>query len=83
VVKAEAMTRAGILAEDLKKRDRRSNFLNPRFTLNAEGKWKQIAQLELMRLEYDSDKFSQILDSYAKNLNALGDETKPGVFVDC
>jgi len=34
-----------------------------------------------MRLEYDSDKFSQILDSYAKNLNALGDETKPGVLL--
>ncbi len=49
--------------------------------LNAEGKWKQIAQLELMRLEYDSDKFSQILDSYAKNLNALGDDTKPGVLL--
>jgi TolA-binding protein len=81
VVKAEAMTRAGILAEDLKKRDRAEQLFKSTIALNAEGKWKQIAQLELMKLEYDSDKFSQILDSYAKNLNALGDETKPGVLL--
>ncbi|MGA8477952.1 MAG: tetratricopeptide repeat protein [Chthoniobacterales bacterium] len=81
VVKAEAMTRAGILAEDLKKRDRAEQLFKSTIALNAEGKWKQIAQLELMKLEYDSDKFSQILDSYAKNLNALGDDTKPGVLL--
>jgi TolA-binding protein len=81
VVKAEAMTRAGILAEDLKKRDRAEQLFKSTIALNAEGKWKQIAQLELMKLEYDSDKFSQILDSYAKNLNALGEETKPGVLL--
>jgi TolA-binding protein len=81
VVKAEAMTRAGILAEDLKKRDQAEQQFKSTIALNAEGKWKQIAQLELMKLEYDADKFSQILDSYAKNLNALGDETKPGVLL--
>ena len=81
VVKAEAMTRAGILAEDLKKRDRAEQLFKSTIALNAEGKWKQIAQLELMKLEYDGDKFSQILDSYTKNLNALGDETKPGVLL--
>jgi TolA-binding protein len=81
VVKAEAMTRAGIIAEDLKNRDRAEQLFKSTIALNAEGKWKQIAQLELMKLEYDSDKFSQILDSYAKNLNALGDETKPGVLL--
>jgi TolA-binding protein len=81
VVKAEALTRAGILAEDLKKRDRAEQLFKSTIGLNAEGKWKQIAQLELMKLEYDSDKFSQILDSYTKNLNALGDETKPGVLL--
>jgi TolA-binding protein len=81
VVKAEAMTRAGILAEDLKKRERAEQLFKSTIALNAEGKWKQIAQLELMKLEYDADKFSQILDSYTKNLNALGDETKPGVLL--
>ena len=81
VVKAEAMTRAGIIAEDLKKRDRAEQLFKSTIALNAEGKWKQIAQLELMKLEYDGDKFTQILDSYAKNLNALGDETKPGVLL--
>jgi TolA-binding protein len=81
VVKAEAMTRAGIIAEDLKNRDRAEQLFKSTIALNAEGKWKQIAQLELMKLEYDSDKFSQILDSYTKNLNALGDETKPGVLL--
>ena len=63
VVKAEAMTRAGILAEDLKKRDRAEQGFKSTIALNAEDIWKQIARVELMRLELDSDKFSYILDS--------------------
>ena len=81
VVRAEALVRAGILGEDLKKRDEAEQLFKIAVGLNAEGKWKQIAQLELMKLEYDSDKFSQVLDSYAKNLNALGEETKPSVLL--
>jgi TolA-binding protein len=80
-VRVEALVRAGILGEDLKKRDESEQLFKTAIGTNAEGKWKQIAQLELMKLEYDGDKFAQVLDTYAKNLNALSEETKPSVLL--
>jgi TolA-binding protein len=80
-VKAEALTRAGILAADLKQKDNADQLFKAAIALNAEGKWKQIAELEQMKLQYEGDKFSQVLDSYAKNANSLGDETRPSVML--
>jgi TolA-binding protein len=80
-VRVEALVRAGILGEDLKKRDDSEQLFKTAISTSAEGKWKQIAQLELMKLEYDGDKFAQVLDTYARNLNALGEETKPSVLL--
>jgi cellulose synthase operon protein C len=80
-VRVEALVRAGILGEDLKKRDDSEQLFKTAISTSTEGKWKQIAQLELMKLEYDGDKFAQVLDTYAKNLNALGEETKPSVLL--
>jgi TolA-binding protein len=80
-VKAEALTRAGILAADLKQKDNADQLFKAAIALNAEGKWKQIAELEEMKLQYEGDKFSQVLDSYAKSANTLGDETRPSVML--
>jgi tetratricopeptide (TPR) repeat protein len=80
-VKAEALTRAGILAADLKQKDNADQLFKAAIALNAEGKWKQIAELEQMKLQYEGDKFSQVLDSYAKSTNSLGDETRPSVML--
>ena len=80
-VRAEALTRAGILAADLKQKDKADQLFKAAIALNAEGKWKQIAELEEMKLQYEGDKFSQVLDSYAKTTNTLGDETRPSVML--
>jgi TolA-binding protein len=80
-VRAEALTRAGILAADLKQKDKADQLFKAAIALNAEGKWKQIAQLEQMKLQYEGDKFSQVLDSFAKSANSLNDETKPSVLL--
>jgi TolA-binding protein len=80
-VKAEALTRAGILAADLKQKDKADQLFKAAIALNTEGKWKQIAELEQMKLQYEGDKFSQVLDSYAKSTNSLGDETRPSVML--
>src|SRR5580692_7722586 len=80
-VKAEALTRAGILAADLKQKDKADQLFKAAISLNAEGKWKQIAELEQMKQQYEGDKFSQVLDSYAKSTNSLGDETRPSVML--
>jgi TolA-binding protein len=80
-VKAEALTRAGIIAADLKQKDRAAQFFTNAIGLNVEGKWKQVAELEQMKLQYEGDKFAQVLDSYAKSANSLGDETRPSVML--
>jgi TolA-binding protein len=80
-VKAEALTRAGILAADLKQKDKADQLFKAAIALNADGKWKQIAELEEMKLQYEGDKFSQVLDSYAQSTNTLGDETRPSVML--
>src|ERR1700736_1907504 len=80
-VRAEALTRAGILAGDLKQKDKADQLFKAAIAPNGEGKCKQIAQLEQMKLQYEGDKFSQVLDSFAKNANSLNDETKPSVLL--
>ena len=80
-VKAEAMTRAGILAGELKQREQAEQLFKTVIGLGSEGKWKQIAWLELMKLEYEGDKFTQVLDSYSRTMNTLSSETKPSVLM--
>jgi TolA-binding protein len=80
-VKTEALTRAGILAADLQQKEKADQLFKSAIAQNVEGKWKQVAELEQMKLEYDSDKFSQVLDTYAKSVNVLGDETRPSVLL--
>src|ERR1700736_611014 len=80
-VKAEALTRAGILAADLKQKDNADQLFKAAIALNADGKWERIGELEQMKLQYEGDKFSQVLDSYAKSTNSLGDETRPSVML--
>jgi TolA-binding protein len=81
VVRAEALTRAGILASDLEQRDKAEQYFKDAIALNTPGKWKQVAQLELMKLQYDGDRFSQVLDSFSKNASSLNDETRPTVLL--
>ena len=81
VVKAEALTRAGILASDLKQKDTADQLLRAAVALNTGGKWKQVAELELVKIEYEGDKFAQVLDSYATSSNSPGDETRPSVML--
>jgi len=81
VVRAEALTRAGVLASDLKQKDKADQLLRSAIALNVEGKWKQVAELELMKVQYEGDKFAQVLDSYANSTNSPGDETRPSVML--
>ncbi|MBV9491452.1 MAG: tetratricopeptide repeat protein [Verrucomicrobia bacterium] len=80
-VRAEALTRAGIVASELKQRDQAERYFKEAMALNTTGKWNQVAQLEWMKLQYDGDKFSQVLDSYTKTAPSLNDETRPTVLL--
>ncbi len=85
--KAEAAVRAGLLASDLATADRgkvykdlvekaRTFFERGRTSPEA-GKWKGIAQAGLLRLEYQTGQFTQLIGDYKKSVEQLPEEAKP------
>ncbi len=85
--KAEAAVRAGLIASDLATADRgkiykelvekaRTLFDKGRTSADA-GKWKGIAQAGLLRLEYQTGQFAQLIADYKKSGEQLPEEARP------
>ncbi len=85
--RAEAAVRAGLIASDLATADRgkvykelldkaRAFFERGR-TMPEAGKWKGIAQAGLLRLEYQTGLFTQLIADFKKSGDQLPDEAKP------
>src|SRR5439155_8094132 len=83
--RAEAAVRAGLIALDLAVADRakidRAMAEKARALLQKEraesGKWRGIAQSGLLRLEYQTGQFAQVVSDYKKSAEQLPDEAKP------
>ncbi|MBV9009684.1 MAG: tetratricopeptide repeat protein [Verrucomicrobia bacterium] len=85
--KAEAAVRAGLIATDLATADRgklnkelvdKARTLLDRARTSPEaGRWKGIAQAGLLRLDYQSGQFAQLVAEYKKFAEQLPDEAKP------
>src|SRR6478752_6325028 len=85
--KAEAAVRAGLIALDLAVADRAKidsamaekarSLLQKGRTASDSGKWKGVAQAGLLRLEYQTGQFAQIVSDYKKSAEQLPDEAKP------
>ena len=84
-IRAEAAVRAGLIALDLAVVDRakidRAMAEKARALLQKgradSGKWKGIAQSGLLRLEYQTGQFAQVVSDYKKSAEQLPDEAKP------
>ncbi len=85
--RAEAAVRAGLIASDLATADRgkiykelvekaRTLFEKGRASAEA-GKWKGVAQAGLLRLEFQTGQFTQLIAEYKKSAEQLPDEAKP------
>ncbi len=83
--RTEAAVRAGLIALDLAVADRakidRAMAEKARALLQKgradSGKWKGIAQSGLLRLEYQTGQFAQVVSDYKKSAAQLPDEAKP------
>ena len=83
--RTEAAVRAGLIALDLAAADRakidRAMAEKARALLQKgradSGKWKGIAQSGLLRLEYQTGQFAQVVSDYKKSAEQLPDEAKP------
>src|SRR5438874_6087622 len=84
-IRAEAAVRAGLIALDLAGADRakidRAMADKARALLQKgradSGKWKGIAQSGLLRLEYQTGQFAQVISDYKKSAEQLPEEAKP------
>src|SRR5437763_630693 len=83
--RTEATVRAGLIALDLAMVDRakidRAMAEKARALLQKgradSGKWKGIAQSGLLRLEYQTGQFTQVVSDFKKSAEQLPDEAKP------
>lgn len=83
--RAEAAVRAGLVALDLAVADRtkvdnamaeKARVLLQKGRTDS-GKWKGIAQAGLLRLEYQTGQFAQVVNDYKKSAEQLPDEARP------
>src|SRR5437660_8741066 len=85
--KAESAVRAGLIALDLSLADRAKidsamaekarSLLQKGRVASDSGKWRGIAQSGLLRLEYQTGQFAQVVSDYKKSAEQLPDEAKP------
>ena len=85
-VKAESAVRAGLIALDLAVADRTKIdsamvekarvLLQKGRAASDSGRWKGVAQAGLLRLEYQTGQFAQVISDYKKSAGQLPEEAK-------
>ena len=90
-LKAETTVRAGLIALDLVQApngkidkgmsDKAMALLQKGRSLNEAGRWRSLAQLGILRLEFQTGQFAQLLNDYKKVQGAVPDEMKAEVML--
>ena len=90
-LKAEAMVRAGLLAVDLEQpekgkidkamADKANNLLQKARNLPEAGRWRGIAQVGLLRLQFQSGQYAQLLSDYKKVQAQIPEEARAEVML--
>src|SRR5262249_1478840 len=86
-LKAEAQVRAGLIAVDLAQTekgktdqamvDKATSLLQKARATPEAGKFRPIAQIALLRLQYQTAHYAQLLTDYKKELPKLPEEAQP------
>ncbi|MEY2480813.1 MAG: hypothetical protein QOI04_1740 [Verrucomicrobiota bacterium] len=90
-LKAEATVRAGLIAMDLQQpekgkidntmTEKAASLLQKGRNLPEAGRWRAIAQAGLLRLEYQSGQYAQLLADYKRTLDQLPEEMRPEIML--
>ena len=90
-LKAEAAVRGGLIAIDLAQPDKgkidkgmvdkATSLLQKARTLSEAGKFRVFAEVGLLRLQYLSGQYAQLLTDYKKELQKLPDDARPEVML--
>ncbi|MGV3532067.1 MAG: tetratricopeptide repeat protein [Chthoniobacteraceae bacterium] len=76
-LKAEATVRSGLWQLELKQPAKAAETLKAAMEMPGIGKWKEIAQLGLIRMLYDTEKYQQVIQDADTKAENLSPETKP------
>jgi TolA-binding protein len=86
-LKAEATVRAGMVAVDLQQSEKGKtdkamaekamNLLTKGRSLPEAGKWRAIAEVGLLRLQYQSGQYDKVLAEFKRGQDQIPDETRP------
>jgi TolA-binding protein len=90
-LKAEATVRAGLIALELQQTEngkidnamgeKAVTLLQKGRSLPEAGRWRPIAQAALLRLEYQSGQFAQLLADYKRTVDQLPEDMRPEVML--
>ncbi len=76
-LKAEATVRTGMWQLYLEQPAKAAESFREALKMPGIGRWKEVAQVGLLRMLYDSGKYKQLLDTYQAQAGDFSAETKP------
>jgi TolA-binding protein len=80
-LKAEATVRTGVWQLELKQPAKAAEEFRKALEMPGIGRWKEVAQLGLLRYLYDSEKYKELLSSYDSQAAEFSAETKAEVLI--
>jgi TolA-binding protein len=80
-LKAEATVKAALLRIDLNQPDKAAADLTLALKMPEIGPWKEVAQIGLLRVLYETGKYKPLIDEYNATANDYSAESKPEVML--
>jgi TolA-binding protein len=76
-LKAEATVRSGLWLLDLEQPAKAADELRKALEMPGIAKWKEVAQMGLLQVLFDSEKYQEVIDRYASDAKEFSAEVKP------
>jgi TolA-binding protein len=80
-MRAEAVVRSGLWFQEVKQLDRSEARLREALDLPGVGKWKDVAQIGLVRLLFDAGSYDQVLADSAALMPQVSKDAKPDLLL--
>ncbi len=76
-LKLEASVRAGLWMIDLEQAAKAEKQLRDAIEMAGNSKWREVARLGLLRLQFDAGKYEEVYNTYTNSQNEFSAESRP------
>lgn len=80
-LKFEAMVRSGLWMIELDQGAKAEKQLREAVELSGNSKWREVAQIGLLRLEFDAGKYAEVYAAFTKSQNEFSAESRPDLLL--